>query len=134
MKFYAHRPNQQLGRSERPLMRIDTELASFLLKAQRSLTFETLHLSKHQREAGAHILVEFTEDLYQDIGLWRSLEQYNREFFGTTLPCVLPAEGAYDAPLVTPARVQYLLWTLYSELEPELTLAPQHQDLVRLAS
>jgi hypothetical protein len=34
---------------------------------------------------------------------------------------------------VTPTRVQFLLWRLYSEIEPELILAPQHQDFVRLA-
>jgi Protein of unknown function (DUF3843) len=134
MNFYAHRPNQHLDRSERPLMRIATELTSFLLKAQRSLTFETLHLSKQKREALAHILVEFAEDLYHDIGIWRSLEQYNLEFFGTKLPCVHPADGALDTQPVTSARVQYLLWTLYSELEPELILAPQHQDLLRLSA
>ena len=134
MNFYAHRPHQHLNRSERPLMRIATELTSFLLKTQRSLTFETLHLSKPQREALAHILVEFAEDLYHDIGIWRSLEQYNREFFGTELPCIPPVDGAFDTQPVTPARVQYLLWTLYSELEPELTLAPQHQDLLRLSA
>jgi Protein of unknown function (DUF3843) len=134
MNFHTHRPHQHLGRSERALMRIATDLTSFLLKAQRSLTFETLHLSKHQREAVAQILVEFAEDLHQDIGIWRSLEQYNLDFFGTKLPCILPADEPLDAQPVTPARVQYLLWTLYSELEPELILAPQHQDLVRLAA
>jgi len=133
MNFYAHRPNQHLNRSERPLMRIATELTSFLLKAQRSLTFETLYLSKQKREALAHILVEFAEDLCYDIGIWRSLEQHSLEFFGTKLPCIHPADGSLDAQPVTPAWVQYLLWTLYSELEPELILAPQHQDLLRLS-
>jgi hypothetical protein len=86
MNFHVHRPNQHLGRSERALMRIATDMTSFLLKAQRSLTFETLHLSKHQREAVAQILVEFAEDLHQDGGIWRSLEQYNLDFFGAKLP------------------------------------------------
>ena len=72
MDFHAHRPNQHLGRSERALMRIATDLTSLLLKAQRSLTFETLHLSKQQREAFTQIVVEFAEDLHQDIGPWRS--------------------------------------------------------------
>ncbi|NOT57962.1 MAG: DUF3843 family protein [Deltaproteobacteria bacterium] len=134
MNLYIHRPNQHLERGERALMRIATELTSFLLTVQRSLTFETLHLSKPQRETVAHLLVEFAEDVYQDIGIWRSLEQYNRDFFGTPLPCLLPADAPVDAQPVTPARVQYFLWTLYSELDPELTLAPQHRDLTRLAS
>jgi hypothetical protein len=115
-------------------VRIATDLTSFLTKAQRSLTFDTLHLPSRQREALAHILVEFAEDLHQDIGIWRGLEHYNLDFFGTKLPCILPPDGQLDAEPITPARVQYLLWTLYSELEPELILAPQHQDLVRLAA
>jgi hypothetical protein len=61
MDFRDHRPNRRLGRSERPLVKIATDLTSFLTKAQRSLTYETLHLSGRQRETLAHILVEFAE-------------------------------------------------------------------------
>ena len=91
MDFRTHRPQRHLGRSERSLVKIDQELARFLTKAQRSLTFETLHLSNRTRETLAHILVEFAEDLHQDIGVWSSLEHYNLEFFGTKLPCILLA-------------------------------------------
>ena len=38
-----------------------------------------------------------------------------------------------DAEPINPERMQYLLWTLYAELEPGLILAPNHQDLERLA-
>ena len=38
-----------------------------------------------------------------------------------------------DALPVNPARVQFLLWTLYAELKPDHILAPTHQDLARLA-
>jgi hypothetical protein len=38
-----------------------------------------------------------------------------------------------DADPVNPERMQFLLWTLYSALEPDLILAPNHQDLERLA-
>ena len=133
MDFHVYRPHRRLGRSERSLVKIAQDLTRFLTKAQRSLTFDTLHLSGRQRETLAHILVEFAEDLYQDIGIWRSLEQYNLEFFGTPLPCVLQPDEAMDAAPVNPARVQFLLWTLYSVLEPDLILAPNHQDLERLA-
>src|SRR5262249_21307119 len=121
-----------LGRSERPLVKLTRDLTSFLHKAQRSLTYDTLHLSGRQRETLAHILVEFAEDLSQDIGIWRSLEAYNRDFFGTPLPCVLQPDETMDTDPINPARVQFLLWTLYAELEPELILAPNHQDLGRL--
>ncbi|MBI3303668.1 MAG: DUF3843 family protein, partial [Deltaproteobacteria bacterium] len=133
MDFRAHRPQRHLGRSERSLERIAQELTRFLTKAQRSLAFDTLHLSYRKRETLAHILVEFAEDLYQDIGIWSSLERYNFEFFGTKLPCILQLDEAMGAALVNPARVQFLLWTLYRDLTPDLILAPNHQDLERLA-
>src|SRR5712691_6572417 len=89
MDFRAHRPQRGFGRSERSLAKIAEDLTRFLTKAQRSLTYDTLHLSGRQRETLAHILVEFAEDFYQDIGMWSSLEGYNLDFFGTPLPCVL---------------------------------------------
>jgi hypothetical protein len=133
MAFHDHRPNKRLGRSERPLVKLTKDLTSFLHKAQRSLTHDTLHLPSRQRGTLAHILVEFAEDLYQDIDIWRSLEQYNLDFFGTPLPCVLQPDDEIDTEPVNPDRVQFLLWNLYGELEPDLILAPNHQDLERLA-
>ncbi len=65
MAFHDHRPNKRLGRSERPLIKMTKDLASFLHKAQRSLAHDTLHLSSRQRGFLVHILVEFAEDLYQ---------------------------------------------------------------------
>ena len=133
MAFHDHRPNRRLGRSERPLIKLTSDLTSFLHKAQRSLAHDTLHLSSQQRSLLAHILVEFAEDLYQDIGIWKSLEAYNLDFFGTPLPCVLQPDETMDSEPINPARIQFLLWTLYTELEPELTFSPNHQDLQRLA-
>src|SRR5216683_2121452 len=133
MDFRAHRPRRGFGRSERSLAKIAEELTRFLTKAQRSLTSETLHLSGRQRETLASLLVECAEDLSHDIGIWRGLEAYHRDFFGTPLPCVLPPEETMDAAPITPERMQFLLWILYAELEPGLILAPNHQDLQRLA-
>ncbi len=134
MDFNAHRPHQRLGRSERALVNIAQDLTRFLAQAQRSLRFETLRLSRPQRETLAAILVEFAEDLHQDIGIWRALEYYNLANFGTPLPCILQPDEAMDRAPINPARVQFLLWTLYSELRPELLLAPTHQDLTQLAT
>jgi hypothetical protein len=83
------------------------DLTSFLHKAQQSLTYDTLHLSNRERGVLAYILVKFAEDLYQDIGIWHSLEQYNLDFFGTRLPCVLQPDETMDAEpvnLVNPQR------------------------------
>src|SRR5256886_13660227 len=133
MDFRTHRPQRGVGRSERSLAKLAEDLTRFLTKAQRSLTSETLHLSGRQRETLASIFVEFAEDLSHDIGIWRSLEAYNRDFFGTPLPCVLQPDETMDAEPLNPERIQFLLWTLYAELEPGLILAPTHQDLERLA-
>ena len=133
MDFRTHRPQRGFGRSERSLTKIADDLTRFLTKAQRSLTSDTLHLSSRQRETLASLLVEFAEDLSHAIGIWRSLEAYNRDFFGTPLPCMLQPDEAMDADPLNPKRIQFLLWTLYAELEPGLILAPNHQDLERLA-
>src|SRR5215470_2368213 len=133
MDFRTHRPQRGFGRSERSLAKLAEELTRFLTKAQRSLTYDTLHLSSRQRETLASLLVECAEDLSHDIGIWRSLEAYNRDFFGTPLPCVLQPGEAMDAAPLNPDRLQFFLWTLYAELEPGLILAPNHQDLERLA-
>jgi hypothetical protein len=133
MAFNDHRPNRRLGRSERPLVKITNDLSSFLTKVQRELAFDTLHLSSRKRGILAHILVEFAEDLYQDISIWKSVEKYNLDFFGTPLPCILQPDDKIDANPVNPARVQFLLWTLYCELKPDLFNAPNHQDIEHLA-
>src|SRR2546429_8810981 len=44
MDFHAHRPQRGFGRSERTLAKIAEDLTRFLTKAQRSLTYDTLHL------------------------------------------------------------------------------------------
>jgi hypothetical protein len=112
------------------------DFTRFLHKAQRSLTYETLHLSSPECGVLAHILVEFAEDLYQDLGIWRSLEHYNLDFFGTRLPCVLQPDEPMDADPVNPARIQFLHWTLYSELQPELILSwyERHAGYFRVVS
>ena len=112
MDSRTHRPQRGFGRSERSLAKLAEDLTRFLTKAQRSLTYDTLHLSSRQRETLASLLVEFTEDLSHDIGIWRSLEQYNLDFFGTPLPCVRQPGEAMDAEPVNPERMQFLLWTL----------------------
>src|SRR5262249_20589971 len=117
MDFRTHRPQRGFGRSERSLAKLAAELPRFLTNAQRSLTYDTLHLAGRQRETLASLLVEFAEDLSQDIGIWRSLAAYNRDFFGTPLPCVLSPDETMDAEPINPERMQFLLWTLYAELE-----------------
>lgn len=134
INFNVHRPNQSLGRGERVFVNIAKHLVSLLIQAQRSLKSEALQLSRRQCETLAPILVEFAEDLHQDIGIWRAIENYNFANFGTPLPCILQPNEVMDSAPINPARVQYLLWTLYEELKPDLVLAPDHSDLEPLAT
>src|SRR4029453_11449902 len=77
MDFRTHRPQRGFGRSERSLAKLAEDLTRFLTKTQRSLTYDTLHLSSRKRETLAHILVEYAEDLSHDIGIWRSLAPHS---------------------------------------------------------
>jgi hypothetical protein len=98
-----------------------------------SLRYSTLRLPDRELEELASVLVEFAEDVHNDIGIWRSLEEYNLDFFGTRLPLVLRSNEGVEQEVISQYRIRHLLWVLYSELIPELVLSPTHQDLCMLA-
>ncbi len=100
-----------------------------LADIQQDFVYDTLRLSSDKLAELATLLVEFGEDLHANIGMWPALEQYNREFFDTPLPVTL-APGATDgeSPQLVD-RLHHFLWVLHTEIEPDLVLAPQHQDL-----
>src|SRR5437879_8143769 len=78
MDFHTHRPQRGFGRSERSLAKIAEDLTRFLTKAQRSLTYETLHLSGRQRETLESLVAELADDLSYDVGICRRRDSYNR--------------------------------------------------------
>jgi hypothetical protein len=79
------------------------------------------------------VLVEFGEDVHADCGLWRSLENYNREFFGTPLPLAATDPLASPPAPFDPRRLQHLLWTLWMETDPEGCPRPDHANLLHIA-
>ena len=81
----------------------------------------------------AAVLVEFGEDLHSDCGLWRGLENYNRELFGTPLPLAGGATSAEFLDGFDPRRIQHLIWTLWMELGPEDCPSPSHANLLQHA-
>lgn len=93
------------------------------------MEYETLYLPAKAWAEVAQVLVEFGEDLHNDIGLWRSFEQLNQRLFELPLPLTLPPG---QTPTL-PDQIAHLLWGLYSELNPDLILAPNHRDLRHLA-
>ncbi len=130
-EFKAHRPPQYTGRGDAYLPGIIKELRQLLAQTQQEFSYDTLYLPPQKLTTLAHILVEFGEDIYHNIGIWSALEQYNQELFGTPLPLTKLTD-----PTSTPDttdRVHHLLWNLYPQLDPDLILGPQHQDLGYLA-
>jgi hypothetical protein len=134
MEFQLHRPQGYTGAGDRYLPEIARDLKRFLRDAQDKLAYDTLHLPAKELGDLAVVLVEFAEDIHNDIGLWRSLEQYQLEFFGTSLPLCLRSNEEIDSQRLNEYRLRHLLWVLYPELKPDLILAPTHQDLHRLAA
>ena len=77
MNFQLHRPQGCTGNGDPFLQKAARDLKRVLIKAQDSLTYDSLHLSNRKLIELASVLVEFAEDIHNDIGIWRSLEQYN---------------------------------------------------------
>ena len=92
-----------------------------------------MRLSNSKLKELASVLVEFAEDVHNNIGIWNSLERYNAEFFDTPLPFVLQLKGGMGQEAINEHRIQHLLWVLYSELNQQLILSPTHRDLKQLA-
>ncbi|MFO7773908.1 MAG: DUF3843 family protein [Dehalococcoidia bacterium] len=133
MSFQPHRPPGYTGKGDKSLPRLADELERVLAKTQQSLEYDTLCLPRSGLEDLAGILVEFAEDVHNNIGIWNSIERYNTEFFGTPLPFVLKPTEAMGEESINEHRVQHLLWVLYSEVTPQLLLSPTHRDLKQLA-
>ncbi|MGA1871801.1 MAG: DUF3843 family protein [bacterium] len=132
MDFQLHRPHGYRGKADKHLKDAIRALKYTLIKARRSLTYNTLRLSDKEFENLAAVLVEFAEDIHNDIGIWKSYEQYNLEYFNTTLPVILkPNESKEDKELLK-YRVWHLMWVLCTEFNPDIILKPTHKDLLIL--
>ena len=133
MSKLPFRPEGFKGSVEDHLPGIQTALVRTLTGAQKDFTHDTLKLARPYLKTLAAILVEFAEDLHCGIGIWRSLERYHREFFGTPLPLIPEAEADRPPEEISTPRVRHLLWVLYPQMIPDLIIAPDHVDLLHLA-
>jgi len=134
VNFRLARPKAPPGKGDKYLPKIIQDLSKFLRKTQIDFHYDTLRLSADKIRDLTQTLVEFAEDVHNDIGIWDSLEQNNLEFFGTKLPLIPGSaeETAGQAP-INKCRIHYLLWSQYQLFQPELILSPSHQDLIRLS-
>ena len=134
LNFRLARPKAYWGKGDKYLPKIIQDLSNLLRKTQKDFLYDTLRLSADKIRDLSQTLVEFAEDVHNEIGIWDSLEQYNLEFFGTKLPLIPgSAEEAAGQASINKYRIQYLLWNQYQLFDPELILSPGHQDLIRLS-
>jgi hypothetical protein len=133
MSKLLFRPEGYEGSLEPHFPKVENALAKALTHAQKGLAHDTLKLGRPALKALAAMLVEFAEDLHCDIGIWRSLERFNTEFFGTNVPFLLEPGVAFPQDAITRTRLQHFLWVVYPQLIPDLLLRPEHADLARLA-
>ena len=129
----TYRPNGHRGQGDSHLRRIVQQLRRVLSSTQANFVYDTLRLDHDEIRELAGILVDFAEDLHNDIGIWATYERYNVEFFGTALPLTASEGGGDIAEDLHPDRFRHLLWILYPAFVDGLTLSPTHRDLQRVA-
>jgi hypothetical protein len=121
------------GRGDKYLGEIAQELRRVLLKTQNTFVFPSCRLPDAAWSDVAALLVEWAEDVHNDIGLWRAVETHQRRCFGTPLPLIVNASPEVEPRDFDPRRIRFFLWSLWPCLNPGRVLSPTHKDLKRLA-
>jgi hypothetical protein len=121
------------GRGDKYLGEIAQELRRVLLKTQNTFVFPSCRLPDAAWSDVAVLLVEWAEDVHNDIGLWRTVETHQRQCFGTPLPLIVTASPEVELHGFDLRRIQFFLWSLWPCFNPERVLSPAHADLKRLA-
>jgi len=133
MAYSTYRPDGRQGQGDSHLPQIVQQLRRALSNMQSDFVYDSLRLDDDAFGELAGILVDFAEDLHNDIGIWATYERYNVEFFGTALPLTTSKSGGDSTRGLHPYRFRHLLWVLYPAFVDGLTLSPTHQDLQRVA-
>jgi hypothetical protein len=107
------RPPGPPGRGDKYLREVAREVARTIRAAQRNLEFDPLRLTPAELLELSLILAGFAEDLHNDIGIWRTYENYNRECFGVYLP-ITEGSDEVSASVISVDRVRHLLWVVYT--------------------
>lgn len=131
-KFNINRPAGFNYKEEGFLVPLINELEKLIKKTQTKYLYNTIKLTADKRGDLAALIIEFAEDLHNTIGLWDSLEYYNKQMFNTPLPLFVESENEITE-LFDLNRIKYFVHTLFLDLKEDLLLAPTHQDLNLLA-
>jgi hypothetical protein len=131
--FPSARPPGFTGRGDKYLGEIAQELRRVLWKTQKNFVFPSCRLPDDVWTDVSALLVEWAEDVHNDIGLWRTVETHQRQYFGTPLPLIVDASPEVELHGFDVRRIQFFLWSLWPCFNPERVFSPTHQDLKRLA-
>lgn len=132
MNLKSYRPKGFRGKGDRAVLNLPKDMLRCLLQLKQQLNTELLNMSSENLHMLAGVLVEFGEDLHNDIGIWETLEHHNKQKFGTPLPVIL-SKGKHilNEPFDS-YRIKFFLWHYFELLHP-LPISPQHPDLHKIS-
>ncbi len=131
--FQKNRPANFLGKGDKYLPHLITELNRLLVTEIDPLVYDTLELTKEELLELGVIIIEFAEDIYHDIGLWKSYEQFNIEYFGTPFLPFMETNRKSSNRKFSVDRIQHLLLIIYQELKPNLLISPARKYIKKLS-
>jgi len=134
MSYVTYRPEGYQGGGDSQLPQIARRLLRLLTDTQRQFAFDSLRLERPALRQLAGILVDFAEDLHNDIGIWKAYERYNDQYFGVSLPLTETRSGGGSASELSADRLRHLLWMLYPVIIDGLIVSPAHRDIERLST
>ena len=85
-QFEKFRPIGFKGNGDIHLYPLIIKLSKDISKLEEQYSDDLLKLDENQNFIMSNLLIEFAEDLHNDIGLWKSIEYYNNSMFNTPLP------------------------------------------------
>jgi len=95
MKAQTFRPTGATGSGDEYLREVTQDVNRLINSVQRDFQYNTLRLDREDAAWLSAILAEFAEDLRNGIGIWQTYEEYNRQWFKTSLPLIPPGAGGW---------------------------------------
>ncbi len=105
------RPSDYSGEGDKYLMPLIEGLAKILPDIESNYATDLFKIKRKRRKAFACIIIEFAEDLYNDIGLWKSIEYHNQKLFNTPLPIFVKDESEIEE-LFDKNRIKFLIYNI----------------------
>ncbi len=122
-KLNIHRPEGFSGKGDKYLFSLIDDVAGIINK-QNELFDDLLYLSEEWVGKLAVMVLEFAEDLHNDIGIWKSYENYNKKYFGTPFPLTVKSGVNLKVKKFDVLRFKHFLWNIYSAIDPEIIIPP----------